>query len=145
MLAGQARVSDNAIRWIEQGKTKTPEAATVRKLVEALGGDVDHAMRLLTASPPPAGYPQRVLEEVDWIRFGDLSAGPGIWEEAPYPAPRWLTRRRRVAAFRVRGTSMEPEVPEGSVVLVLLEPDEIRPGNIVVAWTPDGGVIKRRG
>src|SRR3990167_179022 len=85
MLAGQARVSDNAIRWIEQGKTKTPEAATVRKLVEALGGDVDHAMRLLTASPPPAGYPQRVLEEVDWIRFGDLSAGPGIWEEAPYP------------------------------------------------------------
>jgi len=88
------------------------------------------------------GTVQRVLDDLDLVPMGDIAAGPGVWLDEPYAFPRAITRRKRAAAFVVRGDSMEPEVPEGSVVGVFVE-QEAKPGDIVIAWTPEGGVVKR--
>lgn len=48
----------------------------------------------------------------------------------------------QVVGYRIRGTSMEPEYPDGSLVFVD-RTKEAEPGDTVVAWTQDGGVIKR--
>lgn len=120
------RIDEHYVTHLENGRIKRPDKERLILIAKALELPVEEALRLADYAPED---------------FADVSAGPGTWTES-YPVLREVVNARDVVALKVRGTSMEPEIPEGSVVFVdrKLEPE---PGRIVIAWTPTGGVVKR--
>lgn len=82
------------------------------------------------------------LADMVIVPVGDIAAGPGALTDMTFYLPRALVGARRVVGYRVQGDSMEPEVPNGSFVAVDLD-RPAKAGDIVVAWTSQGGIVKR--
>jgi len=73
-----------------------------------------------------------------------LSAGPGsdggtVIDVIDIPAA-W---EGHYAAYQVHGDSMAPDIPDGARVVVRVQ-DYASPGNEVVAWVPDHGMLVKR-
>lgn len=73
-----------------------------------------------------------------------LSAGPGgdggnVIDVIDIPAS-WEGRH---AAYQVTGDSMSPDIPDGARVVIRAQ-DYASPGNEIVAWVPDHGMVVKR-
>jgi SOS-response transcriptional repressor LexA len=124
----------NYISRLERGNIKRPDKERLRIIAEVLDLDSSEVLRLADYD---AGVP-----DVVGLPIADVSAGPGAWVDEMFYLPKKIVGSRRVAAYRVRGTSMEPGIPEGSIVIIDLDRPP-RLGDIVIAWTDNGGVLKR--
>lgn len=125
------------VSQLETGVIARPGKEKLTALAEALPSlDAEELYRLADYGPElqPAG-------EMIRIPVGDISAGPGIWTEV-FEYPLAGLPSRNIVAFHVRGKSMEPEIPEGSMVWADRNATP-KPGKLVVAWTEQGGLIKR--
>lgn len=156
-LANRVGVVQSSVsQWLSSPGAPRPH--NVQKIAEALGVPLDEAFAAASQSPRAAGASreipsrasfseaaatlERLSEDMVEIPVIDISAGPGALTEMTYFLPRPLVGSRNVVGFRVRGQSMEPEIPEGALLAV--DTDQTpKDGDIVVAWTPDGGVVKR--
>lgn len=162
-LARHLQISPSLVsNWIN-GST-WPGTYNIQRLAEILDAEPKEitelisrskGQRMATAWPsaPPEPQPvydlrkaadivQLIAKEMVMLPIGDISAGPGVAGDTVFYLPRSLVGNHRVIGYRVRGQSMEPEIPDGAIVAVDLE-RIAQPGDIVVAWTPQGGVVKR--
>ena len=102
-----------------------------------------------SAAPWPAAAPRRTPDRGGTVRLRlyDSPAAAG----SPNPAgssfietefPSAEVPGGTQFAVRISGDSMEPDIPDGSVVF-LGRPDSLADGDIVVAWVDEGAVCKR--
>lgn len=85
------------------------------------------------------------IEEVMRIPLADfpVGAGPAVFNDVTYLSRDEMVNAGEVVGYRVKGTSMEHlGIPDGSIVFVDKD-RQAKPGDDVVAWTSEGGVVKR--
>lgn len=129
------------------------EPATITKLVELLGWDYE-TLRLETGTledvllPGERAGGEATLVSTDLVGLSRhipvydlLSAGPGsdggtVIEVIDIPE----TWKGDHVGYEVSGDSMSPEIPNGSVVVVRQQ-DYASPGNEIVCWTPEHGML----
>jgi SOS-response transcriptional repressor LexA len=146
-LGLRAGVTHSAISKMEHGRQKGTDYVLLRKLAAALGQDVRVFDAILRDEPlPPAAVPApEIAREVALV--GDVSAGPGAFIEGYEYVGLSEWRGKLLAAVRVRGDCMEPEIHAGDIVVFDRNQVDPRNGQIVVALVsePDGdkGVVKR--
>jgi SOS-response transcriptional repressor LexA len=128
-------IGPSYIGELERGIIKRPEKERLVALADILGLATEQLLSL-------ADYSGGGLEEMVQLPVGDISAGPGAWTDLTFYLPRKLVAAKSVVGYHVRGTSMEPDIPEGSLVAIDRE-RTAKPGDIVVAWLNDLGVVKR--
>lgn len=158
---GNNRVGANTLRLIERGSTPSPRPSTLRALAEALDLDYRHLLHLagyddLTSEPPLAPpediaallkRAQEVVAQVSFLPLYDTRLGPNTPTAEFFPVPRSRIAGRSAAAFRVTGSSMPPDIPEGAVLCI----DQGRAGldgDLVLAWEHGNtalGRLARRG
>lgn len=143
--------------WVSQGLLDDTERTikrlwvnepdTFALLLSLLKWDVDDLERktgLILTQPSdevalvPTGTNQYVAV------YDLLSAGPGsdggtVIGEIDVPAE-W---RGEHVGYVVSGDSMSPRIPDGSTVVVKVQ-DHASPGNIVVAWVPEHGMLVKK-
>ncbi|HXG36559.1 MAG TPA: helix-turn-helix domain-containing protein [Dehalococcoidia bacterium] len=146
-LSGKKRPQPDSLQRIAR-----PLKVSFEEALAAAAGDYSRAVSAISPSVkelrPHYSFGEAVsalerfaLEMVE-IPVGEISAGPGAWTDLTFYLPRSLVGSHRVVGYHVRGVSMAPLVPDGSIVVVDLD-IEPREGDMVVAWTEDGGVVKR--
>lgn len=124
-------LSPGYIAQLETGKIERPGRERLQALEKSLGMPDG----VLTEAVPTG------LEEVRRIPIIDMAAGPGIIRDYISISREEMEEYGDLVAYRVRGVSMEPEYPDGALVFAEQKAPKI--GDVVVAWTQEGGVIKR--
>lgn len=144
-LADKMGVSDKTISTWELG-TREPRMGSIEKLASIFGvrksdiiGDSEKQM------DPPGSYrvdPAHIAPVVSTVAAGSGLA-PVEDVDGYYLLPPDVKNPEEHRYFRVRGDSMEPDIKDGSMVLVHLQP-QVENGELaVVIVNGDQGVVKR--
>lgn len=138
-LGGVALPSDQTGRYIARYFE-----ASEREVLERIERDRQGrlARRVGDQLQPP---PIEIGEEVMRVPVADfaLGAGPGGFNDVTWIARDEMQNAGEVVGYRVKGTSMEHiGIQDGSIIFVDKD-QRARPGDDVVAWTSEGGVVKR--
>lgn len=129
------------------------EPATLAKVLDALEWSLEELNQETGLDIPTS---QELRDEVQLdtedLRGGSrtvpvydlLSAGPGgdggtVIDAIDIPAE-WVGPH---AAYQVTGDSMSPDIPDGARVVVRVQ-DYASPGNEIVAWVPDHGMLVKK-
>lgn len=126
---------------------------TLAKLLDALGWSIEELNRSTGLDIPTSqGLKDEVQLETEDLRGGTrtipvydlLSAGPGgdggtVIDVIDIPGA-WEGHH---AAYQVTGDSMAPDIPPGAIVVVRVQ-DYATPGNEVVVWSPDHGMLVKK-
>lgn len=120
-LAAAAGLSNAAISELERDITEKPKMDTLLRVCRALGKDITYFTGQNDVNTEVISSTQfRKAPLISWVQAGQKQAivdayQPGVadeWEEYTVPAS------RNVFALRVRGASMTPDFPEGTVIIV---------------------------
>ena len=108
-------ISEILLKTVQEHKKKKQESGVYQNAVEKLHIDLDEE--------DPEEIDNISLREVqlpDIMVVGNVAAGESVWDEIDEPYPLF---KKPVTALRVSGTSMEPEIKNGQVVLVRPVPE----------------------
>ena len=128
------------------GKQNDPRSATVKKWAKALGKTeaelrglvqtLTQAEMFVNVAPGPNVYGKVPL--ISWVQAGHASEVVDLLH--PGEGFEWIDTtcqiKRHTYALRVRGDSMSPDFPDGSVIIVEPEFDPL-PGDYVIAKNGD--------
>jgi len=134
MREANAWIAPSWIGQVERGEIKRPDRQRLALVARALKIEITYVLTL-------ADYAPETLEEVQRIPIVDIAAGPGVIHDYVMISRDEMSEYGELVAYRVRGTSMEPDYPDGA--LLFAEQRQAAPGDTVVAWTEAGGVVKR--
>jgi SOS-response transcriptional repressor LexA len=157
-LAARVGVVPSAVSQWLTGVQK-PGRKSIFAIAAALEVDAGEVNRMVNAprdsliaeESAPYGVPRptdsfsdvmRIVGDMVPVPVADIAAGHGAWTDETFFLPRQLVGNAKVVGYKVRGSSMEPDIPDGAYVTVDIDATA-KPGDIVVAWTPEGGIIKR--
>lgn len=96
----------------------------------------NHSHSEAVLSSPDLQRGSRLIEVFDLLSAGPGTDGGVVVDAIDIPES-WTGPH---AAYRVTGDSMIPEIKDGSTVVVRVQ-DYATPGNIVVAWSPEHGMV----
>jgi SOS-response transcriptional repressor LexA len=129
------------------------DAETLAKLLDALQWSLEELNRATGLDIPTSQALQdEVTLDIDDLRSGTrtipvydlLSAGAGVdggtvIDVVDIPVA-W---EGHYAAYQVTGDSMAPDIPDGARVVIRVQ-DYASPGNEIVVWVPDHGMLVKR-
>jgi len=150
-LAEKLEISKGTVNNWTKGNN-SPDVDTVPKICKALGIPIialyeerPWQTNASISKDPPNSYPVDPNHVAPVI--GSVAAGPGLVPieeiDGYYVLPPQLKNAEEYRYFRVKGNSMEPEISDGQMVLVHIQPD-VENGEIaVVIVNGEEGVVKR--
>lgn len=136
-MADKIGVTKSAYGYYEQGKT-TPDVITARKIADILNVSVDYLLgeqelkckcgvTIPVLGTVQAGIPIEAVQDIlDWEEISPEMAAHG-----------------KYFALRVKGSSMEPRMREGDVVIVKKQPDVNHDDTAIVLVNGGEATIKR--
>lgn len=121
---------------------RVPKLAVLKELAAALGCHLDQLIAenaLFNAAELPT-KPRSKVPLISWVQAGECQ--PALNPYEPGDAAEWIETEINVTknsyALTVRGDSMEPLFPEGSIIIV--DPDrQATHGSFVIARIDDSG------
>jgi transcriptional regulator with XRE-family HTH domain len=145
----------SALRNVEEGYTRASEklltaiaAALDLPLEELMGGsDYPHSKGAgHTHNSKPnviteAGISARVIPLLSWAQAGTSQAWDDVYEHEGFVG--YNLRDPKAVAVQIRGDSMEPRFPEGTIAVVY-PTWEAKSGDLVIARLTDGTVMFKR-
>lgn len=130
-LAQQLGLSETTISLYESGK-RTPNPKTLEKMADCLHTSVDHLLgrggvQIPVLGSVQAGVPIQAIEEI--LDYEEIPAS--------------LAEKGEFFALRIRGSSMEPKMSEGDIVIIKSQSD-VQSGQIaVVLVNGDEATVKK--
>jgi transcriptional regulator with XRE-family HTH domain len=154
-LARQTGYQKSTLLNVEEGHTRASEKM-LRKLAERLdlpiedlmgGSDYPHyigAGRTTGAEAnivTPPGITARVIPLLSWAQAGTTQAWDDVYEHEGFTG--FNVRDPKAVAIQIRGDSMEPQFPQGTIAIVYPS-IEAKSGDLVIARLSDGTVMFKR-
>jgi SOS-response transcriptional repressor LexA len=154
-LAKLSRVSMGTIRNLEEGHTGAQEKE-LKALASALGVDPEiflegsDSPRLTGAGRTYGaeadmitgpGLVARTIPLLSWAEAGELKQWDDVYEHDGFVA--FNVKDPKAVALKIRGDSMSPEYPDGTVAIIYpsFEPKN---GDLIIARLRDGSVLFKR-
>jgi repressor LexA len=140
-LATKMGISKSAISMYERGE-REPDFETLEAFADIFNVDMNYLTGINSLS---SAFPADFSITVPVV--ASVAAGPGMYAVADYEGrhivPPGLKNPEEHNYFRVTGDSMSPDIRDGELVLVHLQPD-VESGEIaVVIINGEDGVVKR--
>jgi SOS-response transcriptional repressor LexA len=144
-LARRTGFQKSTIRNVEEGHSH-PTEKMLRKLAEHLDLPLEELMtgRTSGAEPnvlTPPGVTARTIPLLSWAQAGTTESWEDVYEHEGFVG--FNVRDSKAIAVQIRGDSMEPQFPPGTIAIVY--PSwEAKSGDLVIARLNDGTVMFKR-